>query len=98
MLYQNWSEWKPSTTYDVTFNVKTSGTAGARIFMYNVTTSSVVGVVQNYDSAAWSTQTFTFTTPAAGPTLRLYLENHDLSTDGTAYFDNVVIKQSGDAW
>lgn len=98
MLYQDWKQWKANTTYEVTFNVKTSGTAGARIFMYNTTTSSVVGSVHNYDSANWSTQTFTFTTPASGPNLRLYLENHDLSTDGTAYFDNVVIKQSGDAW
>ncbi|MEJ7692764.1 carbohydrate binding domain-containing protein, partial [Daejeonella sp.] len=98
MLYQDWKQWKPSTTYRVTFNVKTSGVAGAKIFMYNTTTSSVVGTAQTYDSAAWSTQSFTFTTPAAGPSLRLYLENHDLSTAGTAYFDNVVIKIDGEAW
>jgi hypothetical protein len=66
--------------------------------MQNTTAGTTVGTVHNYDSATWSTQSFTFTTPAAGPNLRLYLENHDLSTDGTAYFDNVVIKQSGDAW
>ncbi len=98
MLYQDWKQWKPSTTYRVTFNVKTSGVAGAKIFMYNTTTSTVVGTVQIYDSAAWSTQTFTFTTPAAGPGLRLYLENRDLSNAGTAYFDNVVIKIDGEAW
>ena len=98
MLYQDWKQWKPNTSYEVTFNVKTSGTAGARIFIYNTTTSTVVGAVQNYDSAGWSTQSFTFTTPASGPNLRLYLENHDLSTAGTAYFDNVIIKQAGDTW
>jgi hypothetical protein len=97
-LYQDWKQWEPSTTYVITFNVKTSGTAGARVFIYNTTTSTVVGTTHDYDSAAWSTQTFTFTTPAAGPALRLYLENHDLSTAGTAYFDNVVIKKSGEAF
>lgn len=98
MLYQDWKEWKPNTTYEVTFNVKTSGTAGARIFMRNTTNSTNVSGVMDYDSASWSTQSFTFTTPASGPNLRLYLENHDLSTAGTAFFDNVVIKQVGDAW
>jgi hypothetical protein len=66
--------------------------------MYNTNTSSVVGAIQNYDSPSWSTKSFTFTTPASGPILRLYLENKELSTDGTAYFDNVIIKQAGDTW
>ena len=98
MLYQDWKEWEPSTTYEVNFKVKTTGSAGAKIFMYNTSTSSVVGTTHSYDSPAWSSQSFTFTTPASGPNLRLYLENRDLSNAGTAYFDDVVIKKSGDAW
>lgn len=99
MLYQDWEEWVPGASYTVTFNVKTSGAAGARIFMYNVTTGAVIGSVHDYDSSSWSTQSFTFTAPStAGPTLRIYLENHDLNTAGTAYFDNVIIKRTGDAW
>lgn len=97
-LYQDWKQWEPNTTYEVSLNVKSSGTSGARIFMYNTTTSTVLGTVHDYASPAWSTQTFTFTTPAAGPGLRIYLENRDLSIAGTAYFDNVVIKKSGEAF
>ena len=40
--YQDWTEFTPGASYTVTFNVKTSGTAGARIFMYNTSTSSVI--------------------------------------------------------
>jgi len=97
-LYQDWKQWEPNTTYVVSLNVKTSGTSGARIFMYNTTTGTVLGTVNDYASPSWSTQTFTFTTPAAGPALRIYLENRDLSIAGTAYFDNVVIKKSGQAF
>jgi len=98
MLYQDWKEWKPNTTYQVTFNVKTSGAAGARIFMYNTTTSSVVGTIKSYGNTNWSTQSYTFTTPASGPDLRLYLWERDRDNAGTAYFDNVIIKEVGDAW
>jgi hypothetical protein len=99
MLYQDWKEWKTSTTYEVSFNVKTNGSAGARVFMYNPTTSTVLGTVHTYDSPGWSTQSFTFTTPSTtGATFRIYLENRDLSNAGSAFFDNVKIKISGEPW
>lgn len=97
-LYQDWKEWEPNSTYVATFNVKTKGKAGACIFIQNTITGKVLGTRHDYDSAAWSTQTFTFTTPASGSALRLVLENHELSAAGTAFFDNVVIKKSGDAF
>jgi hypothetical protein len=99
-LYQDWTEFVPGASYTVTFDVKTSGTAGARIFMYNNTTSAVIGVTHDYDNiTSWSTgQTFTFTAPTAGTSVRIYLENHNLSNAGTAYFDNVIVKRTGDAF
>lgn len=99
MLYQDWKDMKPNTTYEVSFNVKTTGTAGARVFMYNSTASTVLGTVHTYDSPSWSSQSFTFTTPASvTPNFRIYLENRDLSNAGSAFFDNVKIKIAGEAW
>jgi hypothetical protein len=99
-LYQDWTEYTPGVSYTVTFDVKTSGTAGARIFMYNNTAGTVIGVTHDFDNiTTWNTaQTFTFTAPAAGTAVRIYLENHYQSNAGTAYFDNVVIKRTGDAF
>lgn len=99
-FYQDWKEWKPSTTYVVTYDCKVSGTAGGRIFMYDTATSTVVGTVHDFNNTTWATgQTFTFITPAStSGTLRIYLENHDRDNAGTAWFDNVVIKQLGDTW
>ncbi len=98
-LYQDWKEWKANTTYVVTYDRKVNGAAGGRIFMYNTATSTVVGSVYDFDNTGWETHTFTFTTPGStSAPLRIYLENHDRDAAGTAYFDNVVIKQQGDAW
>jgi hypothetical protein len=94
-LYQNWTQWEPNTTYQVTLNVKTNGKAGARIYLFNTNTKTIAGTAHDYGNANWSTQTFTFKTPEAGSTLRLYLENRNPNVRGTAFFDNVVIKKSG---
>ena len=100
MLYQDWTFWQPNTTYEISFDVKTSGSNGARIFIQNVTAGTILGAVHDYPSVpSWTHQTFTVTTPSStSPHLRLYLENNLKSTSGTAYFDNVVIKKVGDAW
>ena len=97
--YQDWKEWKPNTTYVLTYDCKVSGVAGGRIFMYDTGTSSAFSTVQDFNNTAWQSQTLTFTTPAStSGVLRIYLENHDRDNAGTAWFDNVKIKQSGDAW
>jgi hypothetical protein len=59
----------------------------------------VVGAVHDFNHTAWQAQTFTFTTPASfNGVLRVYRENHERDTAGTAWFDNVAVKQQGDAW
>lgn len=100
MLYQDWKQWKANTTYEVSFDVKTSGSNGARIFIQNVTAGTILGTVHDYPSSpSWTSQSFTVTTPSTtSPHLRLYLENNFKSTAGTALFDNVKIKRVGSAW
>lgn len=100
MLYQDWKQWKANTTYEVSFDVKTSGANGGRIFIQNVTAGTILGTVQDVPSSpSWTHHSFTVTTPSTtSPNLRLYLENCYKSTAGTAYFDNVKIKKAGDAW
>jgi hypothetical protein len=93
MLYQDWKQWKANTTYEISFDVKTSESNGARIFIQNVTAGTILGTVHDYASSpSWSKQSFTVTTPSStSPVLRLYLENNFKSAAGTAFFDNVVI-------
>jgi hypothetical protein len=99
-MRQTWSEWSPSTSYVVTFDGKTDGSAaGGRVTIFDVTTGTNVAQY-DFTNTSWQTQTFTFTSPSnASDTVRVYLENKDYTvTNGKAYFDNVVIKTSGDSF
>ncbi|WP_164821399.1 carbohydrate binding domain-containing protein [Paenibacillus koleovorans] len=97
-LYQDWTEWKPNTTYTLTFDGKTDGgLAGGRIFVYNATNSAAISPVYDFDNTTWQTNSFTFTTPSnTSLQLRVYLENHSTTVNGTAYFDNVKIRLGSD--
>lgn len=98
-LYQVWTQWKPNTAYVLTFDGKSSGgSTGGRLFVQNKTTNTLLTDLK-FTNTAWGSKTLTFTTPAAtSDELRIYLENGDYSLSGNGHFDNIVIKQSGDAW
>lgn len=99
-LYQPWDEYKPSTGYVLTFDAKTDGSAaGGKIWVVDETTGTTIASL-NFTNTAWQTQTLSFTSPVnASDAVRIYLGHNSYTTSGgKAYFDNVVIKQSGDAW
>lgn len=99
-LYQSWTEWAPSTSYTITFDGKTDGSAaGGRVAVTNETTGISLGGLSFFDTG-WVTNSFTFTTPPVGTnSIRVYLGNHDYAiANGKAHFDNVVIKRTGDSF
>ncbi|TNJ59189.1 hypothetical protein FE784_37570 [Paenibacillus hemerocallicola] len=98
--YQEWKQYKASTDYVVTFDAKTDGSAaGGKVWVVNETTGSTTAAY-NFTNTAWQTHTFAFSSPAnTTDEIRVYLGHNSYTTSGgKAYFDNVVIKQSGDAW
>ncbi|GAA3400902.1 hypothetical protein ACFFNY_15340 [Paenibacillus hodogayensis] len=99
-VYQEWEKYKASTGYTVTFDAKTDGSAaGGKIWVVNETAGTTIAAY-NFVNTAWQSHTFTFTAPAnATDAVRIYLGHNSYTTSGgKAYFDNVVVKQTGDAW
>jgi hypothetical protein len=97
-LYQDWKDFMPEVAYELSFNVKSSGSAIARVVIYNNITHTIIGTAHDYRNKNWSSATsFIFKAPASG-TARIYLENINLNGTGSAYFDNVKIKRVGDSF
>jgi hypothetical protein len=99
-LYQEWTEWEPNATYELTFDANTDGgAAGGRLFLQDVATSAILGSIVDFTNTSWETKTLTFTAPSSSSaTIRLYLENKSYSVAGKAHFDNVRIKKLGEPW
>jgi hypothetical protein len=99
-VYQEWEQYKASTNYVLTFDGKTDGSlAGGKVWIINETAGTTIASY-NFSNTAWSGHTLNFTAPAnTTDVIKIYL-GHDSYTvsGGKAYFDNVVVKQSGDTW
>ena len=83
----------PNTTYTLTFDAKTNGTADATVFITNSgapmgTGTRVVG------QPAWKNYSYTFTTPASMSMLKLMLESYKQQT-GEVDITNFVMNAKG---
>ncbi|MDF2670110.1 MAG: hypothetical protein K0R67_2416 [Paenibacillus sp.] len=100
ILNQSWEGWLPSTSYTLTFMGKTDGTAaGGKVYVKNETTGTILATF-SFTDTTWTSKSLTITTPATGTNvLRTYITNDNLTvTNGLAFFDNIKIKATADAW
>ena len=100
-LTQPWTNYTGGVSYTVTFDgkVDTSG-ANGRAWIYNETTATTIASYNFSNTASWQTHSFTFTSPATATNVIQIQLGHQVYTvnNGRAYFDNVVIRRTGDAW
>ncbi|WP_127584885.1 hypothetical protein [Paenibacillus koleovorans] len=99
-VVQPWSRYTASSTYVVTFDGKTDGSAaGGKIWVVNKTTGATI-TSYAFSNTSWASHSFTFTSPStASNEVEIYLGHNSYTpVGGKAYFDNVVIKKQGDAW
>ena len=93
-------EYKANTSYTMAYCGKSSSsTIGGRVEIYNATSETVIAS-QIFTDTVWTNHSFTFTTPNnTTDTIKVRLYQSSYSTAGiSTYFDNVVIKRTGDAW
>jgi hypothetical protein len=79
---------------------KTDGTAaGGKVYVKNETTGTILATF-SFTDTTWTSKSLTITTPATGTNvLRTYITNDNLTvTNGMAFFDNIKIKATADAW
>lgn len=100
-LTQPWTDYAGGVSYTVTFDgkVDTSG-ANGRVWIYNETIATTIAAYNFSNTGSWQTHSFTFTSPTAATNAIQIQLGHQVYTvnNGCAYFDNVVIKRTGDAW
>jgi hypothetical protein len=99
-LTQTWEDWTPSTSYTLTFYGNTDGSAaGGRVIVKNETTGASLANL-TFSDTSWTSKSVTFTAPTSSTdVVKVYLGNTLYSTtNGKAYFDNVKIKATADAW
>ncbi|WP_127585926.1 hypothetical protein [Paenibacillus koleovorans] len=98
--YQNWSGYMASTSYVLTFDAKTDGSAaGGKVWIVDATSGTTLQSY-NFSNTSWQTHSVSFTSPAnASNQVSIYVGHNDFSVNGgKAHFDNVAIKRPGDAW
>ncbi|MEF3305563.1 hypothetical protein [Paenibacillus sp. GYB003] len=97
---QTWEGWLPSTSYTLTLTGKTDGSgAGGKVYVKNETTGAIIAAL-SFQDTNWTAKTVTFTSPAdTTNVVRTYLTNDNAAiANGKAYFDNIKMKVSTDAW
>ncbi|MEV4760354.1 hypothetical protein AB0J86_35355 [Micromonospora sp. NPDC049559] len=95
---QTWENWRPGTSYTVSFVGRAEGAAGGRVWVLNETTGAVLASAP-FTSADWTPVSVEFTSPGvATQTVRVYVGNADPSAAGAAHLDNLGIRATGDAW
>jgi hypothetical protein len=99
-MYQTWQWWQPSTSYTLTFMGKTDGSgAGGKVYVKNETTGTILATL-SFTDTNWTAKSVTFTSPAnSSDVVRTYITNNNAAVaNGKAYFDNIKMKVSTDAW
>lgn len=93
-LYQGFS-YVPNTTYTLALSAKTNGSAAkGTAYIHDRTTNTILATI-TIDNTAWGGYSASFTTPAAGHTLEVWLGHASYSiTGGVANFDNVTLAPS----
>ncbi|WP_127586008.1 hypothetical protein [Paenibacillus koleovorans] len=93
-LYQGFS-YVPNTIYTLTLNAKTNGSAAeGRAYVHDRTTNTILASITINDTS-WGSYKISFTTPASGHTLELWLGHNSYTvSNGIAYFDNVALAPS----
>lgn len=90
-LYQDLPSYLPNHRYELAFSAKNGGSVAARAFVYDRTTGTVLGSALA-TSASWKSYSITFTTPAAGHDVELWLSHAATTTSGDAvFFDNLRV-------
>jgi hypothetical protein len=97
---QTWEGWKASTSYILTFQGKTDGSAaGGRVYVKNEATGAILASVP-FTATSWTALSVTFTSPAAATDIvRVYIGNNDPTVaGGRAHIDDIKIRSSSDPW
>lgn len=90
-LYQDIPTYLPNHRYELAFSAKNGGSVAARAFVYDRTTSTVLGSVFA-SSANWKSYSLEFVMPAAGHDVELWLSHAATTTSGdTMFFDNLRV-------
>lgn len=90
-LYQDLPTYIPNHRYELAFSAKNGGSVAARAFVYDRTTGNVLGSALA-TSTSWKSYSVTFTTPATGHDVELWLSHAATTTNGDAvFFDNLRV-------
>lgn len=91
-VYQDIPSYLPNHRYELAFSAKNGGgSVAARAFVYDRTTSTVLGSVFA-NSTNWKSYSVEFVMPAAGHDVEIWLSHAATTTSGdTIFFDNIRV-------
>lgn len=99
LSYQPWEDWRPSTSYTLTFTGKADGgAAGGVVYVKNESSGQILAS-KTFTASSWSTMSMTWTSPSAmADDVRVYIGNADPAQAGAGHVDDIAIRPTAETW